>query len=250
MNNLAEEFKKHGLWIVVAAVLSLGIIISSVILTGGIVKIKAKENVITVTGSAKKQIKSDLVIWKGSFSVQSKSMQDAYSKLKQSEAKVKEYFKKQNIDEKDMVFSSIYTTTNYVVLPGGQMSSEVDSYRLNETIEITSSDVDKLTTISRQSTELMNQGVEFQSNPPEYYYTKIANLKVDMLSLATKDAQVRAQKIAESTGSKIGKIKSAKMGVLQITPLYSTEVSDMGINDTSSIDKEITAVTTCQFEIQ
>ena len=247
---MAEELKKHGLWIVVAAVLALGVIISSAILTYGIVKIKAKENVISVTGSAKKQIKSDLVIWKGNFSVQSKSMQDAYSELKQSEDKVKEYLKKQNIDEKDMVFSSIYTMTNYLVLPGGQMSSQVDSYRLSQTVEITSSDVDKITQISRQSTELINQGVEFQSNPPEYYYTKIANLKVDMLSLATKDAQIRAQKIAESTGSKIGRIISAKMGVLQITPLYSTDVSDTGINDTSSIDKEITAVMTCQFEIK
>lgn len=247
---MVEEFKKHGLWIIVAAVLALGVIISSVILTGGIVKIKAKENVISVTGSAKKQIKSDLVKWRGNFSVQANSMQDAYSQLKTSESKVKEYLKKQNIGEKDMVFSSIYTMTNYAVLPNGQMSSQVDSYRLSQTVEVTSGDVDKITQISRQSTELINQGVEFQSNPPEYYYTKIADLKVDMLSLATKDAKVRAQKIAESTGSKIGSIKSAKMGVLQITPLYSTEVSDMGINDTSSIDKEITAVTTCQFEIQ
>lgn len=40
------------------------------------------------------------------------------------------------------------------------------------------------------------------------------------------------------------------MGVFQITPLYSTEVSDYGINDTTSIDKEITAVVNCEFIIK
>jgi hypothetical protein len=36
---------------------------------------------------------------------------------------------------------------------------------------------------------------------------------------------------------------------MQITPLYSNEVDDYGINDTSSLEKEITAVVHCQFEI-
>ncbi|CCJ33599.1 SIMPL domain-containing protein [Caloramator australicus] len=84
----------------------------------------------------------------------------------------------------------------------------------------------------------------------QYYYTKIADLKVDMLGLATKDAMQRAEQIAKNTGIKIGKLKSAKMGVFQITAPYSTEVSDYGIFDTMSINKEITAVVNCEFEIK
>jgi hypothetical protein len=40
------------------------------------------------------------------------------------------------------------------------------------------------------------------------------------------------------------------MGVMQITPVNSTEVSDYGINDTSSIEKAITAIVTASFEVQ
>jgi hypothetical protein len=70
-----------------------------------------------------------------------------------------------------------------------------------------------------------------------------------MLAEATKDARKRAEMIVENAGNKLGDLKYADMGVMQITPLYSNEVDDYGINDTSSLEKEITAVVHCQFEI-
>jgi hypothetical protein len=130
------------------------------------------------------------------------------------------------------------------------MTSQVEGYRLYQQVELSSKDVDKITQLSRQTTDLINQGVEFQSNPPQYFYTKIADLKVEMLSLATKDAKVRADQIANNAGSKVGALRAARMGVFQITPLYSNDISDYGINDTSSLDKEITAVMNCEFEIE
>jgi hypothetical protein len=80
-------------------------------------------------------------------------------------------------------------------------------------------------------------------------YTKIADLKVTMLAEATKDARKRAEMIAENAGNTLGKLKYADMGVIQITPLYSNEVSDYGMNDTYSLEKEITAIVHCEFEI-
>ncbi|MHB9057155.1 MAG: SIMPL domain-containing protein, partial [Paludibacteraceae bacterium] len=109
--------------------------------------------------------------------------------------------------------------------------------------------IDKITEISRSITELINKGVPFQSNAPQYLYTKIADLKIEMLAAATKDATNRAQMIAENAGSKLGGLKSASMGVFQITRQYSNDVTDYGINDTTSLEKEITAVVNCQFNI-
>lgn len=233
-----------------AAILSLGIIISSVIIVHGMSNIKSKENTITITGSAKKQFKSDYVVWRGTFSSQSTKLSEAYTILRSETEKVKSYLKSKGIDEKSVVFASISTIPNYSVLPNGQMTSNIESYKLMQTVEVSSKDVDKITTVSRQATELINQGIDFQSSAPDYYYTKLADLKIDMLALATKDAKTRAEQIAKSTGSEIGNLRSAKMGVFQITPLYSTDVSDSGIYNTASIDKEITAVMNCDFEIK
>ena len=70
-----------------------------------------------------------------------------------------------------------------------------------------------------------------------------------MLGEAAKDAKVRAEKIAASTGNSIGAVRSARMGVMQITAADSTEVSDAGISDTSSIDKDVTAVVNVSFAV-
>jgi len=237
-----------GVWI--AVILIAGLIISTWIFTSGLVKYKSSTGAITVTGSAKKEIKSDWVVWSGSYTFQSPSLTEAYKGLVQNREKVKTYFLNKGVPEKELIFSSVFTNINRVILPNGQMSNQVESYTLSQNIEIRSKDVEKVTHLSRGATELINQGVEFQSNPPQYFYTKIADLKVEMLTLATKDAFNRAQKIAENANSHLGILRSAKQGVFQITPRYSNDIADYGINDTSSLEKEITAVVNCSFTIQ
>ena len=96
----------------------------------------------------------------------------------------------------------------------------------------------------------MEKGVNFNVEMPEYHYTKLAELKIEIQAAAAKDAMVRAQKIAEATGRSIGTMRDARMGVIQITPRLSNQISDYGINDLSSIDKEITAVVNASFEIE
>jgi len=236
--------------IVVAVIIAIAAVISSVIIINGVVKIKSATTDITVTGSAKQQITSDMIVWSGNFSVQSQSLQDAYSKLEVSRNKVTDYLVNQGIAKDEFVFSSIDTMTNYVMNEYGDYTNEIDEYILSQSVTISSGEIDKITEISRSATELLNEDVAFQSGSPQYFYTKLADLKVTMLAEATKDAKKRAEMIVENAGNKLGDLKYADMGVMQITPLYSNEIDDYGINDTSSLEKEITAVVHCSFEIK
>jgi hypothetical protein len=85
----------------------------------------------------------------------------------------------------------------------------------------------------RESTELLKQGVRFESMPPEYLVTRLAELKKEMLAAATRDARERALQMAQNAGSRIGRLRAARQGVFQVTRVASTEVSDYGVNDTS-----------------
>ena len=247
MNELKSRITAN---IIIAVIIGLAIVVSSMILVDGVEKVKGGNNRIIVTGSAKQQITSDLIVWTGSFHAKSPSLQDAYTKLEADKSKVMDYLVKQGVPKEKIVFSSITTNTFYIVLPSGQYTSDVDYYELYQTVTISSGEIDKITEISRNVTELINEGIQFQSNAPQYMYTKIADMKVTMLAEATKDATKRAEMIAENAGNKLGKLKYADMGVIQITPLYSNEVSDYGMNDTYSLEKEITAIVHCEFEIQ
>ena len=244
---MSEQIKTRFVW-VAALICAIGLFASASVVTYGFIKTRTQANIITVTGSAKKQIKSDYVTWKGSFSRQSANLSDAYTKLQADLEKVKAYLSHEGITESDYTVSAVNTQVNYALLPNGYMStSNVESYRLYQDIDLRSNDIERITKISRESTKLIQDGVQFQSMPPMYFYTKIADLKIDMLALATKDARNRAQKIAENAGSTLGSLKTAKMGVFQITPINSNEVADYGINDTTSIEKEIMSVVNCTF---
>jgi hypothetical protein len=109
--------------------------------------------------------------------------------------------------------------------------------------------VDKVENISRQVSELINSGIEFYSNSPEYYYTKLAELKIEMIAAATKDANIRAKKIAENAGSKVGRLKNADMGVFQIVAQNSSEEYSWGGSfNTASKRKTATITVKLQYE--
>ncbi|MCR4399071.1 MAG: SIMPL domain-containing protein [Firmicutes bacterium] len=245
-------FKNTVLVSVVIA--SLALVLCTVIVSRPLDEFVSAKKSIAVTGSAKKQIRSDLAVWRGSFSRQEDELAVAYKAIKEDLAKVRAYLIQKGIDEKDIVFNPVSTEVMYIHDPETLRklgkTQQISGYRMYQSVEVTSRDVDKITDLSREAPELIDQGVVFQSYPPQYVYTKLNDLKVDMLAEAAKDATARATKIAAASGARVGFLRSAKMGVFQITPLNSTEVSDYGINDVSSVEKEITAVVNAEFSLQ
>jgi len=120
---------------------------------------------------------------------------------------------------------------------------------LNQDFRVESEDVEKIDKLSREATELINEGIEINSPTPEFLYTKLSDLKVEMTGLAAMDAKVRAEQIANSTENEIGEVRSSRMGVVQINAKNSNEISDYGINNTTSIDKTIRVVVNMSFSI-
>ena len=229
--------------------LPIAIILATIIGGWFFVKGKRGDQTITVTGSARKQIRSDRVVWKSAVSYQAPVLADAYRSLSEAVPKVKSYLVGKGIQENQITVSSISSQTLHGRSSDGGETSEITGYSLRQELEVTSNEVDKIAKIARESTELINQGILIESMPPEYSYTQLGGLKIEMLAEAAKDAKLRAEQIANSTGSSIGAVRTARMGVLQITPAGSTDVSDYGMNDTSAIDKDITAVVNIGFSV-
>ena len=90
----------------------------------------------------------------------------------------------------------------------------------------------------------------FTTQSPEFIYTKAGEAKIEMLAEATRDARQRAEQIAVQGGSAVASLCDAEMGVIQITPPYSGQTSWEGMNDTTSLNKTITAVVTATFALK
>jgi hypothetical protein len=129
-------------------------------------------------------------------------------------------------------------------------TDQVEMYTLAQTISISSSEVVKVPEVSRTITSLIKDGVEIDSGSLRFLYTKLAELKINMLAEATKDATLRAEQIVNNANGHLGKLVEARMGVMQINEKGYTATSGEGINDTSSYEKEITAIVSVKFEVR
>ena len=244
------KFLKSTQIIILGICFVVATIASTVIFSQGLIKIKKfSSEVIKVTGSAEKNIVSDYMVWTSSFSRKDLKMVDAFSKLKEDLVTVKEYLSNNGVKQEELIIYPVATEVLYKKTEKGTNTNEIEGYRLTQGLEIRSKDVTKTTDISRRSTELIEKGIEFMSYAPEYFYTKLPELKLEMLSEATSNAKKRAEQMAVSTGNKIGVMRSARMGVFQITPVNSFDVSDYGYNDTSSLEKKVNAVVNVEFSI-
>ena len=232
-----------------AVVVAVALVVSTVVGGWFFVKGKRGDQTITVTGSAKKRITSDLVVWKSAVSYQAPVLSEAYRSLSEAVPKVKAYLVSKGIAENQITVSAISSQTLHSKNSDGTDSSEISGYSLRQELSVRSTEVLKIAQIAREATELINQGILIESMAPEYLYTKLGDLKIEMLAEAAKDAKVRAEQIAQSTGSSIGSVRTARMGVLQITAADSNEVSDYGMNDTTSLEKDITAVVNIGFAV-
>ena len=229
--------------------LAVALVLSSIVGAWAYTHTKKNDQTVTVTGSARKRIKTDLVVWRAGVSYQATGLSEAYKALSDNIPRVKQYLLAKGVPEEQITISSISSTTLHEKDSEGNESARISGYSLRQELEVRSNDVDKVEKIAREATELINQGILLESSAPEYYYTKLADLKIEMLAEAAKDAKVRAQQIASSTGSSIGSVRSARMGVMQITAADSNEVSDSGISDTSALMKDITAVVNVSFAV-
>ena len=242
--------------IIVVSILSVAIIFSCFLGGYGLAEYKSKRNDIDIKGSAKQQIISDLIVWSGFYDIEAVNLKEGYIRLEVDREKVRNYFVEKGFTEDDLIFSSISITDNHVYNSYGAYTNDIASYNLGQTVTISSDEIDKVTEISRNATDLLNEEVQFQSYAPEYHYTKLDDLKVDMLAEATKDATKRAEMIAENAGSKLGDLAHAQISSIKITPLYSVPdeyYNEYGYsvdNDTVSLEKEVTVSVYCTFEIK
>lgn len=208
---------------------------------------------IVVTGLADKDFNSNLIVWNGTYSRKSTDLKSAYSALKADETMIRNYLIKKGINNAEMVFSSV--TINKEFGPtlddnGRNIGQRFVGYSLVQAVKVESTDVDKVDKISREATELIEDGIELNSASPLFYNTKLNEVKMELLGKASADAKERAETIAKNSGSSLGKLKKANMGVFQITGKNSNEdYSYGGAFNTSSRLKTGSITIRMEFQV-
>jgi uncharacterized protein len=230
--------------------LACGLCFSSMIVTKTWTHIKETQ-IIEVTGSVRKNVRSDLAIFEFTLQTEDKTISGAYSKLKTDIAKLDTFIKEHG----NYKYTVLGHLVKDIVPKANKDDASLDDnkiqqrvgYQLSQAIRITSDNIDGVIDFHDKVTSLLDEGLIIIDNGIRFQYTKISELKRTLLGQATDDARLRAEQIASLGGRKLGLLRSAKAGVFQINALNETETSSQGNNDTTSVEKTVMVTVSAQF---
>lgn len=233
--------------------IAVAIIVSTLTLSDAIIERYSIDNGISVTGLGSRDFVSDLIIWQSSVSARASNLKEAYALIENRKQSVKEYLVKKGVKSNELQISSIDIEKEFQTMyeSNGTSYSQFIGYKLTQRISVESGNVDVVEKISREISELIDQGIEIVTESPLYYYTKLSELKVEMIAQATADAKLRAEKIADKSDATLGSLKKATMGVFQIIGQNTDEDYESGGSfNTSSKNKTATITVRLEYKAE
>jgi hypothetical protein len=242
--------RPHLFGLLAGLFLAVGIAFSSLVMTRTWIHLHESQ-LIDVTGSARKNVRSDLVVWRARFGVEAESLLAANDRLKTDLAKVERFLRAKGVENFELLPVQIREITARGKSDDDETVTRRLGYQLTQAIEVRSTDVEGTPRLSREASVLLEQDVALVAESTQFLYTKAGQAKVEMMMAeATKDARIRAEQIAAQGDRGVKELRSAKMGIVQINPLYSTATSWEGNNDTTSLEKTIIVTVSAIFSLK
>ena len=228
----------------------VALIIASLVIAYGFKNIKPSGHNFVVTGSATMRVSADTAKFNGSISktVPLSELESAYQEVAQNMQKVKELAKRNEIKDEEITVSAPSTNEQFSYGQNGQITER--NYSVSERVVISTTNVSAVTKFGNAVSELAKQGIFFQTSGPEYYYSKLPEARISLLGQAVKDAKARAESVAQNAGAAVGSLESVSGGIVQVLAPDSTDVSDYGTYDTTTIQKDIKVTVKAEFGIK
>lgn len=212
------------------------------------------QDTVVVTGLGETEFSSDLIVWTGTLTAEAQDAAAGYAQIERNKKKVQEYLAAQGLGDDAVVFGFVDVNKQYTPVynaNGSWAGQRFSGYELRQRFTVESNDVERVETISREISSLIAQGVAIEAFAPDYYYTRLDEVKMGLIETASADARTRAEKIARNAGAKIGGVASARMGVFQITGANTNEeFSAGGSFNTSSRDKKARITIRVEYRIK
>ncbi|MEI6479488.1 MAG: SIMPL domain-containing protein [bacterium] len=242
-----QENNKY-LWSAVILGISL---VAGLSVLGFFISSNRTTNTITVTGSSKTHVTADLAKWSANFTLRAdlSNLKDILEKASSNGEKIKQYIVARGIDASSITLLPIQTDPVYDQGKNGYGGQDVIGYNVRQEVRVESGDITKIDDLAINAKGLVDLGIVAEYQHTDYLYTKLAELRPKLFADATKDAETRAKAIAEGTGVKVGALRTAKTGVIQLLATNSMDVADYGAYDLSTKEKEASATVTVSFEL-
>jgi uncharacterized protein len=227
--------------------ISVAFVLTAHMAAGAIHDARHTHDTISVTGSAREPISANLVKWSLTVRGEAARATGAARRLRRESIAVNAFLRRAGIPAAAITPSVVTSEEIVVQLPHHRRKT---TYRVSQTLEIRTRQIDVVETVAPRLGALLERGIDVSAQPLAYLSTELTQAKLDALEAATAETHRRAEILVKGLGGKLGSMRSSSLGVYQVTPRDSTDVSDYGINDTSSREKDVTAVVSATFAVK
>lgn len=206
-------------WMKEAAILAIGMVLLGFFIKSGIEGFKEKDRAVNVKGLAEMEVPANKVIWPLMYKIVGNDLLTLYNNINEKNAAIVKFLKSNNIKESEISVSA----PEIIDMQAERYSSNQTPYRYNVTsvITVSSENVNQVRKLIGEQSELLKQGIavtggDYRYNV-QYEFTKLNDVKPQMIEEATKNARMAAEKFAKDSNSKLGKIRNAYQGQFSIT---------------------------------
>lgn len=235
--------------IISSVIIGVAMIIAVMVGAYAFITARGFDNTLTVTGSATQDVVADSAKWSFSLSEQGVEgdLQSATARLGHDLDAAKKFLSQNGVADADITITPVMTDEVY------KYNSDQNGprqFNVHQTITVQSNDPASIEKLSKASNILSAQGILVMIDQPQYFISNLPDLRIQLLGAAISDARARADQIAGSAHTKVGALKSASSGVVQVMPPNSVDVSDYGQYDTSTINKSVMVTVHATFFVK
>lgn len=247
--------KTNNIWIIaVALVLSFGI--NALLIGKALQRFKMDDRYVSVKGLSEREVKADLVVWNIQTRIVNDNLLEGSDKIEEAKNKIVDFLIQKQISKDDIITEGSSVIDKRANQYENYQQMNTPRYLITQIIQIRSSNVDLVQNVSRMTGELLQAGVVISNNeygnPIQYYFTKLNDIKPEMISEATQKAREAAQKFATENDSKLGRLKKANQGLFTIVDRTASLSGGEGGYASSTVDiyKKVRVVISAEYSIK
>ncbi|MCJ2177272.1 SIMPL domain-containing protein [Novosphingobium album (ex Hu et al. 2023)] len=227
--------------IVSSVILAAGMIAGGYMLGDGLKRAHRADRAVTVRGLAEREVTADLATWTITYSATAGDLSSAQASVDHDTTQIRAFFRELGFPA-DALQPTGVNVSQY-------KDNGVPNFTVRQRVTLRTHDIKRAEDAVRRQFDLVRRGVILEEGSGmSYTFTKLNDIKPDMVAAATKDARAAAELFAKDSGAEVGAIKSATQGYFSIDARDGDSGGGWGVSDTPY--KKVRVVTTIDFYLK
>ena len=236
----------RGALIAAVGIFSAALITSGYLLGDGLRRAKSAERSISVRGVSERDVTANLATWTISFSQEGPELDSVNGRVEQQSAAVRRFFATSGFKASEVSDSGVSFNRSHVTNDDGQRVET--RVRVTRSIQLRTGDVLKAQKAHERLPALLRDGVELDGSNLNYSFTRLNQLKPEMIAEATKRARASAEQFARDSGAEVGQIRTASQGYFSVGPRDGADDSE-GSRASDSPFQKVRVVTSVDYDV-